>query len=128
MALSEQEQRMLDEIERALVSEDPRLARQVRQGGGGFSLSGRALALIILGLVMLVGGIVLAQFSLWFVALSVVGFFVMFGGALLTLRGGAPKKAQVPGKQRARGAMSQPQRQGGLGDRMEDNFRRRFER
>ena len=133
MALSEQEKRMLAEIERALIAEDPRFAQRGESShSGSFSLNIRSISLILLGICFLIGGIALAQSSLWFVALSVVGFLIMFGGGLLAFqrdsapqRGmGATRKSKVgkPSGNHAQG------KDGGLGDRMEDNFRRRFER
>lgn len=139
MALSEQEQQMLDEIERALIAEDPRLAKKSQAGeASSFSFNIQSIALMFLGLSAMVGGISLAQFSLWFVALSVLGFFIMFAGGMLgfqntgpaTLGKGAKGSGRVKNAAGRAGAASvQKQRkQGGLGDRMEDNFRRRFER
>lgn len=131
MALSEQEKQMLAEIERALIAEDPRFAKGgAEPAQAGFHFDIRSIALILLGVCLLVGGVALAQMSLWFVALSVLGFLVMLGGGMLALRGGSAPKVVSPKKPKAtrgkaQGAGSQA---GGLGDRMEDNFRKRFER
>ena len=140
MALSEQEKRMLEEIERALIAEDPRLARRASDSSGsttnfGFGL--RSIALMMLGLVMLIGGIALAQSSLWFVALSVLGFLVMFCGGLLMFKpevSRAPEaKAGKGASRRAKGVKLQGDRaqkksgNGGFGDRLEDSFKRRFD-
>lgn len=136
MALSEQEQRMLAEIEKALIAEDPRLAKQASTNNEqSMNFNIRSIALIVLGLAVMVGGIAAAQLSLWFVALSVVGFLIMFGGGMLAFRStDDPETAAIkrsksgkPGKAGAiRGAGSR--RSGGIGDKMEDSFRRRFER
>ena len=88
MALSEQERRMLQEIEQALIAEDPSLAKQASgsgggQGGGGVTVGIRSVAVLLLGLCVLIAGIALSQNSLWFVAMAAVGFFIMFGGGLL---------------------------------------------
>ena len=130
MALSEQEKQMLAEIERALIAEDPRFA----QGGDDATPTGvrfdiRSVSLIMLGICLLVGGIALAQVSLWFVILSVAGFLVMLGGGMIALNNGdspAPAKSTKPRRVSAGGAVRQGD--GGLGDRMEDKFRKRFER
>lgn len=131
MALSEQEQQMLDEIERALIAEDPRLAQQARKNGSsGFHLNIRSLVLIIVGLAALVGGIVAAQHSLWFVALSVLGFFMMFTGGVVGFygHGGVGRPSVKREVMRVNSTKAQKRRRpGGLGDKMEDNFRRRFE-
>ena len=84
MALSDQERQMLAEIERALIAEDPRFAQQAKAPNeSSFSLNVQPIALILLGICFLVGGIAMAQISLWFVILSVVGFLIMFGGGLM---------------------------------------------
>ena len=136
MALSEQEQRMLAEIEKALIAEDPRLAKQASNNNEqSMNFNIRSIALIVLGLAVMVGGIAAAQLSLWFVALSVVGFLIMFGGGMLAFHSTDDpetvaikrSKSGKPGKAGAlRGAGSG--RSGGIGDKMEDSFRRRFER
>lgn len=142
MALSEREQQMLKEIEQALIGEDPRFARQANAAGnqGGFAFTMQAFALILLGLCGLVGGIALAQVSLWFVVLSVIGFLVMFAGGMLSFRGaGAGASARRGGvgggatKGRASVSLSKKSRatkrnSAGFGDKMEDRFKRRFER
>lgn len=120
---------MLAEIEQALTAEDPRFAQRaarVQQSSSvGFNL--RSIALMLLGLVMLVGGIALAQHSLWFVILSVVGFLVMFAGGLLAFRGGNRPAAQANVSSLASAGRRPKARSGGIGDRMEQSFRRRFE-
>ena len=128
MSLSEQEQRALREIEQSLLADDPKFGSSVA-GDHGFGASGtpgltlRGIALAVLGLVLLIGGVALAQQSLWFIALSVVGFLVMFGAGLWMLRGGGG--APLGGSKR------KPRRDGGgpgsATSRMEENFRRRFE-
>lgn len=130
MALSEQERRMLQEIEQALIADDPNLARQAAGDtsvGGGFNIGIRSVGVFLLGVCLLIAGIALSQNSLWFVGLSVVGFLVMFGGGLLAFRGpsgsgnGKVKANPSSGKQGS-GTSG-----GGVADRMEDSFRKRFE-
>lgn len=90
MSLSEQEQRALREIEQALMADDPKFGKAVASNnglaGGGFTL--RGIALFVLGLVLLVAGVALSQQTLWFVALGIIGFLVMFGSGVWMLRGG----------------------------------------
>lgn len=129
MSLSEQEQRALREIEQSLLADDPKFGSSVA-GDHVFGVSGtpgitlRGVAIAVVGLVMLIGGVALAQQSLWFITLSVVGFLVMFGAGVWMLRGGGGNPG---GTRRKRG----PKRGGGGSgsptSRMEDNFRRRFE-
>ncbi|MEL4155721.1 DUF3040 domain-containing protein [Corynebacterium bovis] len=135
MALSEQERRMLEEIENALIAEDPRFGTQARAtGGGGFHLTVRVAAVMLLGLLALIGGVILAQNNLAFVILSAVGFLVMFGGGLMGFRATSGAGGAAPTGRRARRARaaaasgSRPAgRTGGLSDRMEESFRRRFQ-
>ena len=131
MALSDQERQMLAEIERALIAEDPRFAQQAKAPNeSSFSLNVQSIALILLGICFLVGGIAMAQISLWFVILSVVGFLIMFGGGLMGFRnqGGATLRKMKQGGGSNLGARARGASEGGFGDRMEENFRKRFER
>lgn len=126
MSLSEQEQRALREIEQSLLADDPKFGATVSGdlgfgGSDGPSVSLRGIAIVVVGLLMLLGGVALAQGSLWFIALSVVGFLVMFGAGVWMLRGGGSSGPRVRAP-RSRGAakLSAP-------GKMEENFRRRFE-
>ncbi|MGD9525665.1 DUF3040 domain-containing protein [Pseudonocardia sp.] len=125
MPLSEHEQRLLDQIERALYAEDPKFASTVRGGRMRPPTKRRRVqgfALFAVGLVMLVLGVALPM--LWlgsFPVLSVIGFLVMLGGAVLAItsvgagsKGAGPAKSAEPDKNRFTG-------------RMEERFRRRFE-
>ena len=78
---------------------------------------------------MTLGGIALAQQSLWFVSLSVLGFLVMFGSGVWMLRGKSEDSLVAVGTHApARGHNKQSKKGGsGVGNRLEDNFRRRFE-
>ena len=83
----------------------------------------------MLGICLLVGGVALAQVSLWFVVLSVAGFLVMLGGGMIALNNGdSPAPAKSVKSRRVSAGGSVRQGDGGLGDRMEDKFRKRFER
>lgn len=127
MSLSEQEQRALREIEQALMADDPKFGKAVASNnglaGGGFPL--RGIALFVLGLVLLVAGVALSQQTLWFVALGIIGFLVMFGSGVWMLRGGGSNKISVTS--RTSNAKNRQQGNSTIGDKMEENFRRRFE-
>lgn len=128
MALSEQERRMLEEIEQALIADDPGLAdRTAKVGNEGVSFNIRSIGVLLLGLCILIAGMVLSQTSLWFVLLGVVGFLVMFAGGMLAFRSGGPssrrRKSGAGNTTAGRGKDAS----GGLASRMEDSFRRRFE-
>jgi uncharacterized membrane protein len=128
MPLSEHEQRLLDQIERALYAEDPKFASNVR-GARMRSLSHRrriqGIALFVLGLLLLVAGVVLPVRPAGIPVISVLGFLVMFAGAVVAV---FSRRAAGEG---GRGASSDPssggQGRGTLAQRMEQRFRRRFE-
>lgn len=128
MALSEQEQQALREIERSLMNDDPKFGAAV--SGDGFGSGGaitlRGIAVIVIGLVMLVGGVALSQNSLWFVAISIIGFLVMLAGGIWMLRS-APSAQQMSSNRQNLRAAQAKKASGGFADRMEDNFRKRFE-
>ena len=79
MPLSEYEQRVLEQMERQLRSDDPKLASALH-GRGGSRVRVWVLAAIggLAGLGMLIGGAAASQ-----PLLGVVGFVVMFGSVLL---------------------------------------------
>ncbi|MFM1728669.1 DUF3040 domain-containing protein [Prescottella soli] len=140
MPLSEHEQRMLDQIESALYAEDPKFASTVR-GGRMRAPSGKrrlqAVALFVLGLVLLVVGVAVNVRLGEFPIISLIGFVVMFGaGILFLLGGGKSHLAAVPDGDGSPGASggSHPRKShggkksgGGFSSRMEDRFRRRFD-
>ncbi|MCK7675213.1 DUF3040 domain-containing protein [Corynebacterium pygosceleis] len=134
MSLSEQEQRMFREIEESLLA-DPKFGAGLGAGVAGGSsravVSLRGLAVASVGLLLLVGGVAFSLQSLWFVALSVLGFLIMFAAGVWMLRGGdgiGESGAGYPGGSigvsRTGGVDGSG---GGIGSRMEERFRRRFE-
>nr|WP_296771896.1 DUF3040 domain-containing protein [Rhodococcus sp. (in: high G+C Gram-positive bacteria)] len=139
MPLSEHEQRMLDQIESALYAEDPKFASHVRSGRMRTASSKRrfqAVALFVLGLVLLVAGLALPFKPAGFPVISLLGFVLMFGAGVLFLLGGSRKGAAASGGTagttdsgpKNSGPKPKPGRKaGGFTSRMEDRFRRRFE-
>ena len=127
MSLSEQEQRMLREIEQSLLAEDPRFANSVSRETGfadaprSGHLTMRSVALLVLGIVLLLGGVALASVSTWSIIISVIGFGVMMAGGIMALRAPAPS---LPGSRPA-AASQRPRNARSLS--MEENFRRRFQ-
>lgn len=127
MPLSEHEQRLLDQIERALYAEDPKFVSTVRGGRLRKPTRRRRLqgiAVFALGLVLLVLGV--AVRALWiadnFPVLSVVGFLVMLAGAVMAVTAIGAKGQQQTGSAKR----SEPDKSRFTG-RMEERFRRRFE-
>src|ERR1700712_5273664 len=78
--LSEHEQRLLEQIERALVDDDPKFASTVRTGDRRQKARRKlqtGVVVVVVGLAVMLIGV------LKFWPLGVVGFLVMFGGAVL---------------------------------------------
>lgn len=146
MPLSEHEQRMLDQIESALYAEDPKFASTVR-GGRIKAASARhrlqAVALFVVGLVLLIAGVALPFKPGGFPIISLVGFAFMFGaGVLLLLRKPSAASSDTDGTEGAgegnqAAPKARPQKSGGgaarkaprkgFSSRMEDRFKRRFD-
>lgn len=130
MSLSEQEQRTLREIEESLLADDPKFGASVSEptsfGGSGGAVTLRGIALVVVGLCMLIGGVALAQQSLWFIALSIAGFLVMFAAGVWMLRGDGSGHSVQSHYSGAR-AKKPASRGGGVSGKLEESFRRRFE-
>jgi hypothetical protein len=127
--LSEHEQRLLDQIESALYADDPKFASNVRGARVRTATRKRrlqAVFLFVLGLVVLIAGVALGLPTIAVVAVSVVGFLMMFGSAVVLVTGrGAPGVAPSgPAPGASRGGDKQP---GGFSSRMEERFKRRFD-
>ncbi|MEU9898105.1 DUF3040 domain-containing protein [Streptomyces phaeochromogenes] len=126
MPLSEHEQRMLEQMERALYAEDPKFATAL-EGSGLRTYTRRrvyqAVAGFLVGIALLMAGMVAVQ--IW---LSVVGFLVMLGCAVLAVTGW--RKAPKPGEQPAAGAQGAPQarRQGRQRRSMMDRIEQRWQK
>ncbi|PFG42838.1 Protein of unknown function (DUF3040) [Isoptericola jiangsuensis] len=131
MPLSEYEQRVLEQMERALESDDPRLAttlqRSRRRSPLRFVLAGIG---VVLGLLLLVVGVATQQ--TW---LGVVGFALMFAGvatAFAAPRSRGPQGTVRPdGSVAPHGHTSAPHRpakaksSGGFMNRLEERWDKR---
>lgn len=132
MPLSEHEQRLLDQIERALIAEDPKFASTVR--GARLRRPSRrrrlqGIALFVLGVALLVLGVVLPLKPGGVPVVSLLGFLVMFVGALLTLtaiRQGGDQGEEGAGELGGAGGVSKARRSS-FSQRMEERFKRRFD-
>ncbi|HZX39555.1 MAG TPA: DUF3040 domain-containing protein [Streptomyces sp.] len=127
MPLSEHEQRMLEQMERALYAEDPKFATALE--GSGLRTHTRrrvyqAVVGFLVGIALLMAGMVAQQ--IW---ISVVGFLVMLGCAVLAVTGW--RKAPKPGEQQTLGdaaaapAGRHPRRRKSMMDRIEQRWQRR---
>ncbi len=143
MELSEEELRMLEQMERALVEEDPKLASTLR--GTSFQQAARRRmilggAILLVGIGLLIVAVLLDLTAVLQTIVGVLGFVVMLGGAILALT-----SARSPGHPTAKVRASS---RGGFGvvdggrphkparqrsgspfmERMEERWRRRRER
>ncbi len=129
MPLSEHEQRMLEQMERALYAEDPKFATAL-EGSGLRTYTRRrvyqAVAGFLVGIALLMAGMVAQQ--IW---ISVVGFLVMLGCAVLAVTGW--RKAPKAGEQQSAGgpggpggpARGQSRQRRSMMNRIEDRWQRR---
>lgn len=123
MPLSEHEQRLLEQMEKALYAEDPKFATSLRSSAGTRAARGRAV-LGVLGI--LAGlGLLIAGVATTVIALGIVGFLVMLVGAValyssFSARPAVAEEATAPSPRA-------PRPTSGFMDRMEDRWRRRSE-
>jgi len=122
--LSEHEQRLLEQMERALYAEDPKFASSLRSAGprpGNRRKAAIGVLTALVGVALLVTG---AATSI--VVVGVLGFLAMLVGTFLvvtTLRVGPETEAPAPG-QPAKPAKAPKT---GFMDRVEERFRKRRE-
>jgi hypothetical protein len=127
--LSEHEQRLLEQMERALYAEDPKFATSLRSASAGKASRGRAA----LGVLVLLGGVTLLMLGaiLPLIALGVAGFVVMIIGATLTYIGlrGRPAAPAAEGEAAPETGGPAPRRapkqSSGFMNRLEDRWRKR---
>lgn len=127
MPLSDHEQHLLEQIERGLYADDPRLASTVRSTDLRTHYRRRlriAIFGFLAGMITLLAGAVSTN-----VAVAVVGFVLMLIAALRaigSIRGltGHAQAASPGAKRQPRGARGT---KGSLGSRAEERFRRRFD-
>lgn len=144
MELSEEELRLLEQMERALVEEDPKLASTLR----GTSLQRAARrrmilggAILVVGIGLLVVAVLLELSAVLQTIVGVLGFVVMLGGAILALTSTRTPSHHHAPKVRASGRTGfgvvdggRPHRPGRqrsgtpFMQRMEERWRRRRER
>lgn len=124
MPLSEHEQRLLDQMERQLYADDPKLASTLRGGARGGPNRRRVvlgIAAVLVGMVLLVAG---AAAPLW--PLGVLGFVVMLGGGWLASTGWQSKASRA-GSASGSSASPKAKSRPGFMDRIEERWDRRRE-
>jgi hypothetical protein len=135
--LSEHEQRLLEQIERALVDDDPKFASTVRTGDRRQKARRKlqlGIVLAVVGLALVVAGVAIPSNAVAQVVVGVAGFLVAFAGLGLVIlnyraatgaveigpvTGGRPGPS---GASRAGRARRQPMK-----NRLEERFRRRYD-
>jgi hypothetical protein len=139
--LSEEELRLLEQMERALVEEDPKLASTLR----GTTMRRHARRQLVAAVVCFVVGIAVLMTGavLQLTPVGIVGFVVMLGSAYVGLsawRGQSPASAyeqrpvsQSPGLSVIQGGKKvrqpkAPKSHGSMMDRFEERWRRRRDR
>lgn len=118
MPLSEREQRLLDEMERSLYQNDADFVSTVSPGRGrpNYRLLAIGALISLAGIAAIITGVVLKQ-----PIVGVLGFVVVFGGALLALT--PPRQSDASPESLS--AESRQQRQTGFMDRMNERWERR---
>ena len=130
MPLSEHEQRLLEQMERALYAEDPKFASALR----GHDLRGRYRRRAVLGGFGVLVGLALLPVGIASkaVLLSVVGFLIMFGSAFFAVSSwrrapAAGDVAVTPDARGRRGKGKPKPPKVKMMDRLEERWRRRRE-
>lgn len=134
MPLSDREQQLLEQMERALVEEDPKFATSMR-GGPGQARNRRRLAIgvggVILGLAVILLGVTIAQ-----VAVGAIGFAIMVAAVVYAATDSKPTLHAVPepgqpaqsGRGRSKGAQGARRKPGGSSSfmqRLEERWEKR---
>ena len=122
MPLSEQEQRLLDEMERNLYQNDADFVATVGGARGRTNYRGIIIGavLVVLGLGVLILGV-----SKSLLLVGLLGFVVMFGGVILALTPSrAPKLTAVPTQSSTARSTA---RRGGIMDNLSERWEKRQE-
>lgn len=113
MALSDKEQRLLEQLEAALAAEDPKLASTLR-GTTTRTLHRRRAAMaglgFVLGLAALIGGMQLS------IVVSVIGFVIMLVATVVAISSWRVVETESQGRA--------PAHDSAVSDRLDDRWRR----
>lgn len=120
MPLSEHEQRLLEQMERALYAEDPKFATSLRSSSIARASRGRAalgVLIVFAGIALLITGMALQA-----TPLGIAGFAVMLVGAVLVY---SSFKRSTTASETAEGAQKPASDKASFMNRVEDRWRRR---
>ncbi|TYL51092.1 DUF3040 domain-containing protein [Agromyces mariniharenae] len=125
MPLSEQEQRLLEEMERNLYRNDADFVHAV----GGVRGRRPNYRSIVLGVLLAVAGIgaLIAGVALQLLIVGVIGFALMFGGVLLAITPGKRGATAPAPAEPTAGSPKGKRSGGGFMDRLNDRWDRRQE-
>ena len=129
MALSEEEQRLLEQMEKALTADDPKLAHTMRGDHTPRVLRRKQAVLagfgFLAGVLLLVGGVAINGGAFWFI--SVIGFILMLAGTVFGLRAYQPASESEQPTAPSRSRVGQSGGSGGdaFMSKMEERWRRR---
>lgn len=120
MPLSEQEQRLLEEMERSLYQNDADFVATVspRRGKTNYTVLVFGILIAVLGIATLVTGVVVRQ-----PLVGVLGFAIMFVGVLLAVA--PPRRAEHASSAQPAAAKRKPARSGGFMDNLNDRWDKR---
>ncbi|CAN5119758.1 hypothetical protein BH11ACT4_BH11ACT4_17060 [soil metagenome] len=120
MPLSEQEQRLLEEMERSLYQNDADFVATVssRRGKTNYTVLVLGIIIAVLGIATLVTGVVVHQ-----PLVGVLGFAIMFVGVLLAVA--PPRRAEHSAPAQPVSARRRPARSGRFMDNLNDRWDKR---
>ena len=117
MPLSEYEQRVLEEMEQQLRSDDPKLADTI--SGAAVRRPRNVVLGTLLGLAGI--GLLVAGAATSYVVLGIVGFLAMFAGVMLAIS--RPKRVAAPPAEASNVHELKRKQSGGFMSKLEDRWR-----
>ena len=122
MPLSEQEQRLLEEMERSLYQNDADFVAttSLRRGKPNYTILVVGVLIAVLGIATLVGGVIIRQ-----PLVGILGFAIMFVGVLLAVA--PPRRATSDSPSKPASKPTNKRSNGGFMDNLNDRWDRRQE-
>jgi hypothetical protein len=121
--LSEHEQRLLEQMERALYAEDPKFASSLRSSGAKPGARRSAVSGVLAALAGVAALVAGAATSI--ILIGVLGFVLMLVGTVLVIRALRTPAAETPGTPAP--AKPAAAKKAGFMDKAEERFRKRRE-
>ena len=122
MPLSEHEQRLLEQMERALYAEDPKFASSLRSSGAKPGARRSAVTGVLAALAGVAGLVAGAATSI--ILIGVLGFVLMLVGTVLVIRALRTPASEAPAAPAAKPTAA---KKPGFMDKAEERFRKRRE-